>query len=240
LRSWFSSFRMRSRMQYVWFLLDSFCSCDMVTSKQSFLVIEFTCNTQMFVLSFPWFDLNSLCFSRSHFDVSIIWFLNFQICVFYLVLRGLDTVEDDMAIPNEKKLPMLRVFHTHLTDDKWNIDGMYGCCDSFSLISNKSPLRLLFSKKFLTLKSTPHLSVCLIHHHAPPVTIESQALVTRMRRPCCKSSTWWWNCTRPSSQSISASSRISANAWLMVHNFILSSYIFLSAILFYCFTFSLS
>jgi phytoene/squalene synthetase len=50
--------------------------------------------------------------------------LCFQICVFYLVLRGLDTVEDDMAIPNEKKLPMLRVFHTHLTDAKWNVDGM--------------------------------------------------------------------------------------------------------------------
>ncbi len=47
------------------------------------------------------------------------------ICIFYLVLRGLDTVEDDMAIPNAKKLPMLKVFHTHLTDAKWNIDGAW-------------------------------------------------------------------------------------------------------------------
>jgi farnesyl-diphosphate farnesyltransferase len=47
-----------------------------------------------------------------------------QICVFYLVLRGLDTVEDDMAIPNDVKLPMLRVFHEHLTDKKWCMDGV--------------------------------------------------------------------------------------------------------------------
>ncbi len=46
------------------------------------------------------------------------------ICIFYLVLRGLDTVEDDMAIPNDKKLPMLKEFHTHLTKKSWNVDGM--------------------------------------------------------------------------------------------------------------------
>jgi farnesyl-diphosphate farnesyltransferase len=33
------------------------------------------------------------------------------ICIFYLVLRGLDTVEDDMALSNDIKLPMLLVFH---------------------------------------------------------------------------------------------------------------------------------
>eukprot|EP00878_Enallax_costatus_P022101 GHUV01023436.1.p1 GENE.GHUV01023436.1~~GHUV01023436.1.p1 ORF type:complete len:325 (+),score=79.94 GHUV01023436.1:206-1180(+) len=33
------------------------------------------------------------------------------ICVFYLVLRGLDTVEDDMAIPDGVKLPALYSFH---------------------------------------------------------------------------------------------------------------------------------
>ena len=45
------------------------------------------------------------------------------ICIFYLVLRGLDTVEDDMAIPNEKKLPMLQSFHLHLQQPGWNVDG---------------------------------------------------------------------------------------------------------------------
>lgn len=33
------------------------------------------------------------------------------ICVFYLVLRGLDTVEDDMSIPITTKVPILRSFH---------------------------------------------------------------------------------------------------------------------------------
>lgn len=33
------------------------------------------------------------------------------ICVFYLVLRGLDTVEDDMAIPDKTKIPDLLKFH---------------------------------------------------------------------------------------------------------------------------------
>ena len=33
------------------------------------------------------------------------------ICIFYLVLRGLDTVEDDMALSDEIKLPALLSFH---------------------------------------------------------------------------------------------------------------------------------
>ncbi len=33
------------------------------------------------------------------------------VCVFYLVLRGLDTVEDDMALKDSIKLPALLSFH---------------------------------------------------------------------------------------------------------------------------------
>ena len=40
-------------------------------------------------------------------------------CVFYLVLRALDTVEDDMTISVEKKIPMLRNFHTFLYEPEW-------------------------------------------------------------------------------------------------------------------------
>tara|TARA_R110002050_G_scaffold24442_3_gene65434 strand:+ start:1240 stop:1566 length:327 start_codon:yes stop_codon:yes gene_type:complete len=40
------------------------------------------------------------------------------ICIFYLVLRGLDSVEDDQDVPNEVKLPLLRVF-----DEKLEVDG---------------------------------------------------------------------------------------------------------------------
>ena len=55
------------------------------------------------------------------------------ICIFYLVLRGLDTVEDDMAIPNEKKLPMLESFHLHLQQPGWNVDGTPGHAQAASI-----------------------------------------------------------------------------------------------------------
>lgn len=41
------------------------------------------------------------------------------VCIFYLVLRALDTVEDDMSIPLEKKVPLLHHFHTFLYQPDW-------------------------------------------------------------------------------------------------------------------------
>ena len=41
-------------------------------------------------------------------------------CVFYLVLRALDTVEDDMTIPEDKKIPMLKSFYKNLLDPDWH------------------------------------------------------------------------------------------------------------------------
>ena len=41
------------------------------------------------------------------------------ICIFYLVLRGLDTIEDDMALPRERKVPLLRSFHEVLRQRGW-------------------------------------------------------------------------------------------------------------------------
>ncbi len=38
------------------------------------------------------------------------------VCVFYLVLRALDTVEDDMAISQDVKIPLLRAFHDKCYD----------------------------------------------------------------------------------------------------------------------------
>jgi farnesyl-diphosphate farnesyltransferase len=46
------------------------------------------------------------------------------VCIFYLVLRGLDTVEDDMDISIPTKKVELPVFHEKLYDDKWCIDGI--------------------------------------------------------------------------------------------------------------------
>ncbi|KAI0692445.1 squalene synthase [Cytidiella melzeri] len=41
------------------------------------------------------------------------------ICLYYLVLRGLDTIEDDMTLPDEKKQQLLRSFHEHTLTDGW-------------------------------------------------------------------------------------------------------------------------
>ncbi|KAG2355713.1 isoprenoid synthase domain-containing protein [Suillus spraguei] len=45
------------------------------------------------------------------------------ICMYYLVLRGLDTIEDDMTIPDEKKKPILRQFHDLTVTPGWNFTG---------------------------------------------------------------------------------------------------------------------
>ncbi|RMZ72095.1 squalene synthetase [Pyrenophora seminiperda CCB06] len=42
------------------------------------------------------------------------------VTLFYLVLRGLDTIEDDMTIPLAKKEPILRNFQDILEQDGWN------------------------------------------------------------------------------------------------------------------------
>lgn len=46
-----------------------------------------------------------------------------QVCLFYLILRALDTIEDDMTLPNSTKLPMLRSMHLKLYEPGWNFDG---------------------------------------------------------------------------------------------------------------------
>ncbi|VVB10346.1 unnamed protein product [Arabis nemorensis] len=42
------------------------------------------------------------------------------VCVFYLILRALDTVEDDTSIPMEIKVPILIDFHRHIYDCDWH------------------------------------------------------------------------------------------------------------------------
>ncbi|KAJ1148915.1 hypothetical protein NDU88_001739 [Pleurodeles waltl] len=45
--------------------------------------------------------------------------LRHAVCIFYLVLRALDTVEDDMTITLEAKIPLLHDFHTYLYKPDW-------------------------------------------------------------------------------------------------------------------------
>ncbi|KAG9145819.1 hypothetical protein Leryth_020862 [Lithospermum erythrorhizon] len=42
------------------------------------------------------------------------------VCIFYLVLRALDTVEDDTSLATEVKVPILMAFHRHLYDKDWH------------------------------------------------------------------------------------------------------------------------
>jgi len=64
--------------------------------------------------------------------------LRISVCVFYLVLRGLDTVEDDMeafANNNAEKLRLLHSFHSFLTIKGWSMDGV-GEGDEKTLLQN--------------------------------------------------------------------------------------------------------
>ncbi|CUM65746.1 uncharacterized protein PRCAT00003394001 [Priceomyces carsonii] len=45
------------------------------------------------------------------------------VMLFYLILRALDTVEDDMTIEPNVKVPLLRSFHEKLNLEKWSFDG---------------------------------------------------------------------------------------------------------------------
>jgi len=44
------------------------------------------------------------------------------VCIFYLVLRGLDTIEDDMSISSEEKKRMLLNFHNDIENDDYSIE----------------------------------------------------------------------------------------------------------------------
>ncbi|KAK3441096.1 hypothetical protein EUGRSUZ_B01606 [Eucalyptus grandis] len=46
--------------------------------------------------------------------------LKHKVCIFYLVLRALDTVEDDTSIPTDVKVPILKAFHQHVYDKEWH------------------------------------------------------------------------------------------------------------------------
>lgn len=72
--------------------------------------------------------------------------LRTSICVFYLVLRGLDTVEDDMEAYKDRKdvkVQELRTFYQILTDPNWNKDGV-GEGHELELLQNFSKVNKVF------------------------------------------------------------------------------------------------
>jgi farnesyl-diphosphate farnesyltransferase len=70
---------------------------------------------------FYWLDQTSRSFSaviqELHPELLVV------IAHFYLILRGLDTIEDDMTIAIEKKEPLLRNFEKILDQKGWTFDG---------------------------------------------------------------------------------------------------------------------
>ena len=58
------------------------------------------------------------------------------VCVFYLVLRGLDSIEDDTDLPDLEKLPLLRTFYTKNQQADWCIKGVGDSPDYRSLLAH--------------------------------------------------------------------------------------------------------
>jgi len=55
------------------------------------------------------------------------------ICLFYLVLRALDSIEDDTNTEMEVRVKILSQFHLHLHDPEWNISGV-GTNEDYSML----------------------------------------------------------------------------------------------------------
>lgn len=68
------------------------------------------------------------------------------VCVFYLVLRGLDTVEDDTTVPQEKKLPLLRNFYAKNHEPDWHISGIGDTEDYRALLSHYGKVARSFQR----------------------------------------------------------------------------------------------
>ncbi len=66
------------------------------------------------------------------------------VCVFYLVLRALDTVEDDMQLPLDKKLLLLESFHEKLEDEKFFLEGVGDHNDYRVLLKNYPKVTRMF------------------------------------------------------------------------------------------------
>ena len=69
-----------------------------------------------------------------------------SVCVFYLVLRGLDSIEDDMSLPKEEKLPLLQSFHTKSHDNGWKITGVGDSTDYQCLLANYDKVSRAFQQ----------------------------------------------------------------------------------------------
>ncbi|XP_024532546.1 squalene synthase 1 [Selaginella moellendorffii] len=71
------------------------------------------------------------------------------VCIFYVVLRALDTVEDDMSIPVETKTTVLEEFYKHLEDPSWRfVCGEKHCRELMKNFNHLSLAFLQLSKEY--------------------------------------------------------------------------------------------
>ena len=66
--------------------------------------------------------------------------------MFYLVLRGLDSVEDDMTFSADKRLPLLRIFYKKLDNPNWNLENVGDSEDYKALLGNFDKVIRVYQK----------------------------------------------------------------------------------------------
>jgi farnesyl-diphosphate farnesyltransferase len=76
------------------------------------------------------------------------------VCIFYLVLRALDTIEDDMSLSTEKKEPLLIDFYKHAQDDTFSVSGIGDNRDYMVLLENYPKVCRTFDRLNLASKNT--------------------------------------------------------------------------------------
>eukprot|EP01128_Nolandella_sp_AFSM9_P002305 TRINITY_DN12680_c0_g1_i1.p1 TRINITY_DN12680_c0_g1~~TRINITY_DN12680_c0_g1_i1.p1 ORF type:complete len:479 (-),score=131.58 TRINITY_DN12680_c0_g1_i1:68-1483(-) len=67
-----------------------------------------------------------------------------SICIFYLVCRGLDSIEDDMAPPAESKSVWLKSFHEKIYDDSFTLKGFGEVAHEIDLLENQDKVNRVF------------------------------------------------------------------------------------------------
>jgi farnesyl-diphosphate farnesyltransferase len=76
------------------------------------------------------------------------------VCIFYLVLRALDTIEDDMSLSIEKKDPLLLEFYKHAQDETFSILGIGDNRDYTVLLENYPKVTRTFDRLNIASKKT--------------------------------------------------------------------------------------
>ncbi|MTI31607.1 squalene synthase [Xanthovirga aplysinae] len=107
-------------------------------------ISSFTNNHKLSDLQFCYAILNKVSRSFSTVICQLPTEIRDVICVFYLVLRGLDTIEDDFRIPAEKRKKLLLNFYQNSFDPQWTISGVGDSKDYQLLLENYQRVTSIF------------------------------------------------------------------------------------------------